>query len=87
MKKPDSILELSRIDEEIIRVLKKSKEPLTVYKIAKEAKTAWSTANTHCYKLEVGGVVERKTEPSKYGEEKTFWKLKNKGPTLNKFVK
>lgn len=87
MKELDADLELSQVDKVMIGVLKKSKEPLTVYKIAKETKTAWSTANTHCYKLEAEGILERKIEQSRYGKGKTFWKLKVKEPTLDKFIK
>ena len=80
-------IELDEIDKAIIDFLKKSEGFLTTYKIAKEVKIAWSTANTHCYKLEAEDILERKRTPSKYGEKKIVWRLKIKGPTLEKFMK
>jgi DNA-binding transcriptional regulator YhcF (GntR family) len=78
---------LDRIDEAIINILKKSKELLSVYKIAKEIKLAWSTVNTHCYKLKSYNILEERTITSKFGGKKTFWGLKAKGPTLRKFIR
>jgi len=87
-KKHRSDIFLDRIDEAIINLLQKSKEPLSIYKIAKETKLAWSTVNTHCYKLKSYDILEEKILTSEIGiGKKIFWRIKTKGPTLKKFIK
>ncbi|HEX54538.1 MAG: hypothetical protein DRO95_04105 [Candidatus Altiarchaeales archaeon] len=79
--------ELDRIDDIIMEILEKSDKPMTTYKIAKEGKIAWSTANTHCYKLKALGILEEKTIRTEIGQKKVVWKLTAKTPTLDKFIK
>jgi len=66
---------LDRIDELILDVLKD--RVLSTYKIAKEAKLAWSTANTHCYKLKSYNILEEIVSESNLGQKRVFWRIKN----------
>lgn len=79
--------EIDRIDELILELLGKSEKPMSTYKIAKEAKLAWSTVNIHCYKLKSLNLLEEKTIISSIGQKKVMWKLIAKTPTLDKFMK
>lgn len=66
---------MDRIDALIMEILKNSKNPLSAYMIAKEAKISWSTANTHCYKLKSVGLVDSRSVRSHFGQKKVFWSL------------
>ncbi len=55
-------------DKEIIKLLKKSPEPLSTYQIAKDLKISWSTANSHCFKLKSFGKIEGEFKESKFGQ-------------------
>ncbi len=67
------------IDGLIITALKKSKEPLSTYGLAKHTGVSWSTVNAHCYKLKSGGAINERTERSHAGQKKVLWYLlKNK---------
>ena len=66
--------EIDRIDKLILELLRKS-QPMTTYKIAKEAKLTWSTVITHCYKLKSFGLLEEKTIISPIGKKKIMWNL------------
>jgi len=79
--------EIDRIDELILELLRKSEKPMSTYKIAKEAKLAWSTVNIHCYKLKSFDLLEEKTTISPIGRKKVMWKLTARTPTLDKFMK
>ncbi|RLI89754.1 MAG: hypothetical protein DRO62_00965 [Candidatus Altiarchaeales archaeon] len=79
--------EMDRIDELIIELLGKSEKPMSTYKIAKEAKLAWSTVNIHCYKLKALNLLEEKTIISPIGQKRVMWKLTARTPTLDKFMK
>jgi Mn-dependent DtxR family transcriptional regulator len=79
--------DVDRIDELIIELLRESEKPMSTYKIAKEAKIAWSTVNIHCYKLKSIKLLEEKTTISPIGQKKVTWKLTAKTPTLDKFIK
>jgi predicted transcriptional regulator len=80
--------DIDRIDEAILKLLEKSEKPVSTYKIAKEAKLAWSTVNIHCYKLKSISLVEEKTITSpNSGQKKVVWKLIAKTPTLDKFMR
>jgi predicted transcriptional regulator len=70
-------MRLSNVDKKILRVIKNSKKPLSTYRIAKEAKVMWSTANSHCYKLKSMNLINNKLESSKFGSgEKVVWWIK-----------
>ncbi len=75
------------IDRMIIKLLEKSEEPLSTYKIAKEGKIAWSTTNIHCYKLKSMGILREKTIDAGFGRRKVLWRLTAKTLTLDRFVK
>jgi len=75
-----------KIDGLVVEVLNKSEKPLTVYKIAKEARLSWATVNIHCYKLKSRGVLVDNAEDLVTGQRKIFWCLSAKTPTLDKFV-
>ena len=79
--------DLDRIDELIIEILGNSAKPISTYKLAKEAKIAWSTVNIHCYKLKSMGYMEEETQISPVGQKKVMWKLTAKTMTLEKFMK
>jgi len=79
--------EIDRIDELILELLGKSEKPMSTYKIAKEAKLAWSTVNIHCYKLKSLNLLGEKATISPIGQKKVMWKLTAKTPTLDKFMK
>lgn len=79
--------EIDRIDELVIELLRKSEKPMSTYKIAKEAKLAWSTVNIHCYKLKSLGMLDEQTITTPIGQKKVIWKLTAKTPTLDKFTK
>lgn len=82
----DSDVVLDRIDEIVVDVLGRSEKPLTIYKIAKEAKISWATVNVHCYKLKSAGIlVENVCETGVPGQKRTFWSLAAKTPKLNQF--
>lgn len=66
------------IDRLIITTLKKSKEPVSTYGIAKHNGISWSTANTHCYKLKSMGIINGKIRSSHLGQKKVFWYLEGK---------
>ncbi len=66
---------LSPIDRLIIIALKSNGKALTTYQVAKQANLAWSTANSHCYKLKSLGLVNMKTVMSSFGQKKVFWSL------------
>lgn len=63
------------VDEFIIKTLKRSKEPLSTYSIAKHIGISWSTANTHCYKLQSMGIMRREIKRSHIGQKTMFWYL------------
>ncbi|MBN2013671.1 MAG: hypothetical protein JW778_00675 [Candidatus Altiarchaeota archaeon] len=79
--------DIDRIDELVIELLSKGGKPISTYKIAKEAKLAWSTVNIHCYKLKSLGLIEEQTIMSPIGQKKVVWKLTAKTLTLDKFTK
>lgn len=81
------MVEIDRIDELILKLLEKSDRPMSTYKIAKEGKIAWSTANIHCYKLKAMNFIEERTIKTDIGQKKVVWKLTVKTPTLDKFFK
>ena len=65
---------LSDVDKSILNILKKSKDPLSTYQIAKKVKVTWPTAISHCYKLKSMGLIESKYEESKFGsKQKVVW--------------
>ncbi|MCK5698571.1 MAG: hypothetical protein KAH93_01900 [Candidatus Aenigmarchaeota archaeon] len=62
------------IDALTERILKTSKQPLSTYQIAKQAKISWSTANIHCYKLKSEGKIDGKMEKAEVGSgKKMIW--------------
>ncbi len=62
------------IDALTQRILKTSKQPLSTYQIAKQAKISWSTANIHCYKLKSEGKIDGKMEKAEVGSgKKMIW--------------
>jgi Mn-dependent DtxR family transcriptional regulator len=68
---------LSDVDKVILNLLKREKQPLSTYQIAKMAKITWPTANSHCYKLKSMNLVKNKQEKSKFGpNEKVVWWVK-----------
>lgn len=79
--------DIDRIDELMLELLEKSEKPMSTYKIAKEAKLAWSTVNIHCYKLKSLNLIEERRDISHIGQKKVVWKLTAKTPTLDKFMK
>lgn len=79
--------DIDRIDELILELLMKSEHVMSTYKIAKEAKLAWSTVNIHCYKLKSLNLIEEKTTTSPIGQKKVVWKVTAKTPTLDKFIR
>lgn len=87
LPKKIKMTDIDRIDELIVEVLGKSEKPISTYKLAKDAKLAWSTINIHCYKLKSMGLIEEKTVTSPVGQKKVMWKLSAKTPTLDKFMK
>ncbi len=50
--------------------------PLSTYEIAKFANISWSTANIHCYKLLVSGMLESREEELKIGVKRVIWNIK-----------
>lgn len=70
-------MKISIVDERILKTLRKSKVPLSTYKIAKKIDMVWSTANSHCYKLKTMKLIDSKAEESKFGAgEKIVWWIK-----------
>ena len=70
-------MKISTVDEKILKILRKSKLPLSTYKIAKKSNIVWSTANSHCYKLKTMKLLDSKAEESKFGAgEKIVWWIK-----------
>ena len=66
-------------DKDIIKLLKKSSEPLSTYQVAKKLDVSWSTANAHCFKLKSFGKIEGNFKESKFGQGmKMIWWL-NRG--------
>ena len=70
--------ELAPIDRLIVRIIKKSKRPMSTYMISKNAKLSWSTINTHCYKLMSIGVLDSRIEETPFGQKKILWKVKSR---------
>ena len=71
----EDVEHLSPIDRLIIIALKSNKKPLTTYQVAKQVNLAWSTANSHCYKLKSLGIINMKTMKSSFGQKKVFWSI------------
>ena len=83
----ENAIVLDRIDEVVVEVLGKSDKPLTIYKIAKEAKVSWATVNIHCYKLKSQGViVENVFDIGGVGQKRAFWSLAARTPKLDQFT-
>ncbi len=62
------------IDALTEKILKTSRQPLSTYQIAKQAKISWSTANIHCYKLKSEGKIDGKMEKAEVGSgKKMVW--------------
>jgi len=79
-------MNLDKIDGLVVGILNKSEKPLTVYKIAKEAKLSWATVNIHCYKLKSQGALVDTVSDLPTGQKKIFWCLSAQTPTLDKFM-
>ncbi len=60
----------------IVGILRKSSRPLSTYEIAKFANISWATANIHCYKLLVSGMLESREEEAKIGVKRVVWNIK-----------
>ena len=82
----DLMTSMDKIDGIVVDVLNKSEKPLTVYKIAKEARLSWATVNIHCYKLKSQGLLVDNASDLVTGQKKIFWCLSAKTPTLDNFV-
>lgn len=66
---------LDEIDRLILKIIKKEGSQ-TTYQIAKLADISWSTANTHCYKMQAIGVLKGRFEQEKIGaRRKVVWRL------------
>lgn len=69
---------LDEIDRLILKIMKKE-GPITTYQIAKMADISWSTANTHCYKMQAINVVKGRFEQEKIGaRRKVVWRILEK---------
>jgi len=66
----------SAVDGLIVGALKASKAPLSTYQIGKKLKISWSTANTHCYKLQAMGHLNMDMITNHIGQTKMLWRLK-----------
>ena len=57
-------------------VLRSSRKPLSTYEIAKKIGVSWATANIHCYKMKVLGVLDCRSEEVKIGMKRMVWWVK-----------
>ena len=67
---------LNNADKTIIKILRRSKQPISTYEIAKQCRFSWSTANSHCYKLQSLGFIEGEVEEFPLERKKIIWNLR-----------
>lgn len=66
-------IKLGKVEKLVFDTIKKAKNPISTYELAKKAKVSWSTANTHCYKLKSLGLIDSKNEEIKIGSKRIVW--------------
>ncbi|UCG95908.1 MAG: helix-turn-helix transcriptional regulator [archaeon] len=72
------------MDEEILKLLRESPEPLSTYEIAKKLNISWSTANVHLKDLQLKNMVKNREEMIKSKRRLVWWVEQR---TIGKFFK
>jgi len=75
---------ISGIDENIIKLLRESPEPLSTYDVAKKMNISWSTANIHLKDLQLKDMVKSKEDMIK-SKRRIIWWIEQR--TIGKFLK
>lgn len=75
---------ISEMDENILKMLRESPEPLSTYEIAKKINISWSTANIHLKDLQLNGMVRSREDMIK-SKRRIVWWVEQR--TINRFVK
>ncbi len=74
---------LSEIDENILKFLRESAEPLSTYEIAKKMNVSWSTANIHLKDMQIRGIVKSREDMIK-SKRRIIWWVEQR--TIDKFL-
>jgi len=74
---------ISEMDQNILKILRESSEPLSTYEIAKKANVSWSTANIHLKDLLIKGIIKSK-EDSVKSKKRIVWWIEQR--TIDKFL-
>ena len=75
---------LSEMDENILKILRESPEPLSTYEIAKKINISWSTANIHLKNLQLKEMVKNREDMIK-SKRRLIWWVEQR--TIDKFLK